>query len=104
MVCGDRIGWRRDARRVVILTTDQSFHTALDGKLGGIVRPNDGKCHLDRSGYYAKSKIQGALIMTFIHGYVSYVQTSNFIYLRCSEIGYKVCRFYLAQPRHGQAE
>ena len=59
MVCGDRIGWRRDARRVVIFTTDQSFHTALDGKLGGIVRPNDGRCHLDRTGYYAKSKMQG---------------------------------------------
>ena len=29
---------------------------ALDGKLGGLVEPNDGNCHLDEDGYYTKSK------------------------------------------------
>lgn len=27
-------------------------------QLGGIVTPNDGKCHLDRNGYYTKSIYQ----------------------------------------------
>ena len=57
LVCGDRIGWRKETRRVIIFTTDQSFHIALDGKLGGLVRPNDGKCHLDNRGFYSKSTV-----------------------------------------------
>ncbi len=57
MVCGDRIGWREHTRRVIIFTTDQSFHIALDGKLGGLVEPNDGECYLDERGFYTKSTV-----------------------------------------------
>ncbi|XP_072029330.1 integrin beta-1-like [Amphiura filiformis] len=46
-VCQNEIGWREQARHLVIYTTDSSFHYAGDGKLGGIVTPNDGGCHLD---------------------------------------------------------
>ena len=52
MVCDEQIGWRKDVRRVVIFTTDQSFHIAMDGKLGGIVKPNDGRCHLNQNGFF----------------------------------------------------
>lgn len=58
MVCDDHVGWRKDARRVIIFTTDESFHIALDGKLGGLVTPNDGLCHLNDNGYYTYSTIQ----------------------------------------------
>ena len=58
MVCGKKIGWREGVRRVVIFTTDQSFHIAMDGKLGGIVEPNDGRCHLNQNGFYTHSKLQ----------------------------------------------
>ena len=37
----------------------QSFHMAGDGKLGGVVDPNDGQCHLNISGFYEWSKLQG---------------------------------------------
>ena len=37
----------------------QSFHIAGDGKLGGLVDPNDGRCHLNSSGFYTKSREQG---------------------------------------------
>ncbi|PIK50534.1 putative integrin beta G subunit isoform X1 [Apostichopus japonicus] len=38
--------WLEDmARHLVIFTTDASFHYAGDGKLGGIVKPNDGNCY-----------------------------------------------------------
>ncbi|CAB4066717.1 ITGB1 [Lepeophtheirus salmonis] len=57
MVCDDQIGWRAKSRRVVIFTTDTNFHIAMDGKLGGIVTPNDGICHLNNSGFYTHSKI-----------------------------------------------
>ena len=40
---------------MIIFTTDQSFHMALDGKLGGLIIPNDGQCHLDEDGFFTKS-------------------------------------------------
>ena len=39
----------------------QSFHMAGDGKLGGLVDPNDGLCHLNSSGFYEWSTVQGEL-------------------------------------------
>ncbi len=56
-MCGERIGWRENTRRVIIFTTDQSFHVACDGKLGGLVEPNDGRCHLDEKGFFSKSTV-----------------------------------------------
>ncbi|KAH6940080.1 hypothetical protein HPB50_024645 [Hyalomma asiaticum] len=45
------IGWREKARRLLLFSTDSGFHYAGDGKLGGIVKPNDGQCHLERGEY-----------------------------------------------------
>jgi len=56
MVCGDLIGWRPSARRVIVFTTDQKPHIAADGRLGGLVTPNDGLCHLNASGFYTHSR------------------------------------------------
>lgn len=58
IVCKDQIGWRNEARKLLVFSTDSSFHYAGDGKLGGIVKPNDGCCHLDSSGTYTYSSIQ----------------------------------------------
>lgn len=30
----------------------------MDGKLGGLVTPNDGRCHLNQTGYYTYSTVQ----------------------------------------------
>uniref|UniRef100_A0A665UZH2 Integrin beta n=1 Tax=Echeneis naucrates TaxID=173247 RepID=A0A665UZH2_ECHNA len=49
-VCGDQIGWR-NVTRLLVFSTDAGFHFAGDGKLGGIVLPNDGKCHLENNVY-----------------------------------------------------
>lgn len=49
-VCGDLIGWR-NVTRLLVFSTDAGFHFAGDGKLGGIVLPNDGKCHLENNVY-----------------------------------------------------
>lgn len=38
IVCGDKIGWRRDARHLLIYTTDSLFHFGGDGRVG-IVSP-----------------------------------------------------------------
>jgi len=56
IVCGDHIGWRQHSRRLLLFSTDSSFHYAGDGKLGGIVKPNDGYCHLDKTGRYTESE------------------------------------------------
>ncbi|KFU84324.1 Integrin beta-2, partial [Chaetura pelagica] len=49
-VCGDLIGWR-NVPRLLVYATDDGFHFAGDGKLGAILTPNDGKCHLEDNMY-----------------------------------------------------
>nr|KAG5690036.1 hypothetical protein BaRGS_009843 [Batillaria attramentaria] len=55
--CDNEIGWRNVSRRMLVFSTDAGFHYAGDGKLGGIVRPNDGKCHM-RNNIYTESSNQ----------------------------------------------
>lgn len=55
VVCKSEIGWRNKARKLLVFSTDAGFHYAGDGKLGGIVKPNDGICHLDTRGSYTHS-------------------------------------------------
>ncbi|XP_047456513.1 integrin beta-2-like [Mugil cephalus] len=52
-VCGDKIGWRNSSTRLIVLTTDAGFHMAGDGKLAGILEPNDEQCHME-NGLYVK--------------------------------------------------
>ncbi|XP_013146028.1 PREDICTED: integrin beta-PS [Papilio polytes] len=51
IVCQREIGWREKARRLLVFSTDAGFHYAGDGKLGGIVQPNDGECHMENNSY-----------------------------------------------------
>ncbi|XP_012713602.1 integrin beta-2 [Fundulus heteroclitus] len=53
-VCGDIIGWRNSSTRLIVLATDAGFHMAGDGKLAGILEPNDELCHM-KNNLYAKS-------------------------------------------------
>ncbi|GAV01478.1 hypothetical protein RvY_12184 [Ramazzottius varieornatus] len=46
VVCKEEIGWRNHSRKLIVFSTDAAYHHASDGKLAGIVVPNDGKCHL----------------------------------------------------------
>ena len=49
------IGWRgKGVKKVIIVITDQEMHFALDGILGGIVRPFDMKCHSTAEDGYTK--------------------------------------------------
>lgn len=50
----EKIGWR-NVSRLLVFTSDDTFHTAGDGKLGGIFMPSDGHCHLDENGIYSRS-------------------------------------------------
>uniref|UniRef100_H2YJT9 Integrin beta n=1 Tax=Ciona savignyi TaxID=51511 RepID=H2YJT9_CIOSA len=52
IVCKESINWRKDATHLLVYSTDASFHYAGDGKLGGIVLPNDGRCYLNSKGHY----------------------------------------------------
>ncbi|KAG5262643.1 hypothetical protein AALO_G00277250 [Alosa alosa] len=54
-VCKDRIGWRPGASHLLVFTTDAKTHVALDGRLAGIVQPNDGKCHMGPDNMYSMS-------------------------------------------------
>uniref|UniRef100_A0A673VTG8 Integrin beta n=1 Tax=Suricata suricatta TaxID=37032 RepID=A0A673VTG8_SURSU len=54
-VCDEKIGWRNDASHLLVFTTDATTHIALDGRLAGIVQPNDGQCHMGSDNHYAAS-------------------------------------------------
>lgn len=58
VACRDRIGWREQARRLLVFSTDAGFHYAGDGKLGGVIKPNDGQCHLDGNNRYTHAETQ----------------------------------------------
>ena len=45
VVCKDLIEWRETSIKIILVMTDDSLHTAGDGHLAGIVKPNDGQCH-----------------------------------------------------------
>ncbi|XP_051948732.1 integrin beta-8-like isoform X1 [Xyrauchen texanus] len=50
-VCKKDIGWRPEAKHLLLVMTDQPSHLALDSKLAGIVVPHDGRCHLEDNIY-----------------------------------------------------
>ncbi|KAL4222041.1 Integrin beta-1 [Mactra antiquata] len=58
VMCKNQIGWRNVSRKLLLFSTDAGFHFAGDGKLGGIVKPNDGRCHLNRDGKYTEAENQ----------------------------------------------
>ncbi|RWS27736.1 integrin beta-PS-like protein, partial [Leptotrombidium deliense] len=51
IVCPDDIKWRKNSRKLLVFSTDAGFHCAGDGKLAGIVKPNDGQCHMSNGEY-----------------------------------------------------
>ncbi|XP_062137998.1 integrin beta-nu [Drosophila sulfurigaster albostrigata] len=57
IVCPEEIGWKQQARKVVILVTDGFMHFAGDGILAGISQRNDRQCHLNAAGEYTGSLI-----------------------------------------------
>uniref|UniRef100_A0A8C5H4Z4 Integrin beta n=1 Tax=Gouania willdenowi TaxID=441366 RepID=A0A8C5H4Z4_GOUWI len=54
-VCKEDVGWRKEAYHLLVFATDDVPHLALDGRLGGLVTPHDGQCHLDEKGEYSAS-------------------------------------------------
>uniref|UniRef100_A0A3Q1CEL4 Integrin beta n=1 Tax=Amphiprion ocellaris TaxID=80972 RepID=A0A3Q1CEL4_AMPOC len=53
-VCKE-IGWRKEAYHLLVFATDDVPHLALDGRLGGLVQPHDGRCHLNDKNEYSAS-------------------------------------------------
>ncbi|MGH0125167.1 UNVERIFIED_CONTAM: hypothetical protein FKN15_032120 [Acipenser sinensis] len=52
----DKIGWGNNTR-LLVYTSDDGFHFAGDGKLGSILTPNDGKCHLEGNRYTKSNEL-----------------------------------------------
>lgn len=44
-----------------MFATDDGFHFAGDGKLGAILTPNDGRCHLEDNMYKRSNEFVSAL-------------------------------------------
>lgn len=58
----DLIGWR-NVTRLLVYATDDGFHFAGDGKLGGILTPNDGQCHLEDNMYKKSNEFVSTLAL-----------------------------------------
>uniref|UniRef100_A0A8C1TTC3 Integrin beta n=1 Tax=Cyprinus carpio TaxID=7962 RepID=A0A8C1TTC3_CYPCA len=56
-VCKEKIGWRKEAYHLLVFATDDVPHLALDGKLGGLVYPHDGQCHLNDKNEYSAANM-----------------------------------------------
>ncbi|XP_026069064.1 integrin beta-7 [Carassius auratus] len=50
-VCKDEIRWG-NVTRILVYTSDDTFHMAGDGRLGGVFQPHNGQCHLNNQGSY----------------------------------------------------
>lgn len=61
----DKIGWRNNSTRLIVLATDAGFHMAGDGKLAGILEPNDELCHM-KDNLYVKSNEMVCMNLCFI--------------------------------------
>ncbi|KAI4878702.1 hypothetical protein NFI96_013478 [Prochilodus magdalenae] len=57
VTCVDEIGWGNTSTRLLVLATDDGFHMAGDGKLAGILEPNQETCQLDKNKVYTKSNL-----------------------------------------------
>ncbi|OAD54370.1 Integrin beta-nu [Eufriesea mexicana] len=53
IVCTEEVDWAHQARKIILVATDGQLHFAGDGKLGGAVKRQDFKCHLDERGQYS---------------------------------------------------
>ncbi|XP_060776251.1 integrin beta-7 [Neoarius graeffei] len=73
-VCQKIIGWG-NVTRILVYTSDDTFHMAGDGRLAGIFKPHDGKCHL-KDGVY-----DGTLFDYPSVGHLSQVLQANNIQL-----------------------
>ncbi|XP_077129448.1 integrin beta-5 isoform X2 [Ranitomeya variabilis] len=56
-VCKEEVGWRTEASHLLVITTDDVPHVALDGKLAGLVQPHDGQCHLNMASEYSAAAL-----------------------------------------------
>ncbi|XP_071812083.1 integrin beta-1-B-like [Apostichopus japonicus] len=66
-VCNEQIGWRKKARKLLLVTTDASTHIQGDGRIGGVFTPNDGACHIDEYGVYNQSHLYDYPSVAFLN-------------------------------------
>merc|ERR1712176_1610105 len=60
IVCKDQIKWEKGRFRLLLFSSDNAFHVAGDGLLGGLLTPNDMQCHMNGTGNrqeYTQAKI-----------------------------------------------
>ncbi|KFO28083.1 Integrin beta-2 [Fukomys damarensis] len=64
--CQEEIGWR-NVTRLLVFATDDGFHFAGDGKLGAILTPNDGRCHLEDNMYKRSNEFDYPSVGQLVH-------------------------------------
>ena len=64
-VCDHVVEWRQDSRKILLVMTDDVIHTAGDGTLAGIVKPNDGLCHTEYDESTNKTLYKASLLQDY---------------------------------------
>ena len=64
-VCDHIVEWRQDSRKILLVMTDDVIHTAGDGTLAGIVKPNDGLCHTEYDESTNKTLYKASLLQDY---------------------------------------
>lgn len=76
IVCNDEVGWRENARRMLIFSTNTGFHYAKDG----VLPPNNSKCMVQHnSRYYPRYANVKSSPDSIIHDYPSIAQINYIV-------------------------
>ena len=62
-MCGEIIGWRPDVTKIIVLITDAPQHISGDGIVGGMWRPYNHTCQLERKpSAWVKTTVNGRTV------------------------------------------
>ncbi|XP_049821956.1 integrin beta-PS isoform X2 [Aethina tumida] len=95
IVCKKEIGWRPQARHLLVFSTDASFHIAGDGRLGGVIEPNDGQCHMINDEYVAALKYDYPSISHINH--VAKINNINLVFAVSNKKNINATYHYLSE-------
>ena len=65
VVCKDLVGWGEKSQKIIFIMTNDVLHTAGDGRLAGLVKPNDGQCHTQYDPSYNKTVNTAAIMQDY---------------------------------------
>lgn len=80
LVCGKKIGWSENSRKIILLPTDSLLHSAGDGVLvGAVLKPNS-TCLLDDEGNHMSPLTYDFPSLGQIHAFLKEKKVNRFCF------------------------